>query len=396
MNRTGPSSPFSSLWQLDSSACYLNHGSFGATPIAVLQKQQQWRTRMEAQPVLFLDRDLEAALDYSRSRLAAVLNCDAPDLAFLPNATTAVNTVLRSLPFRKGDEILFCSHGYNACRNAILEVCSVSGARPVCVRLPYPLGDADSLFDLWLEAVTPQTRFALLDHITSPTALVMPVERLVPALQNLGVSVMVDGAHAPGQLPLDLRSLNADYYTGNCHKWLCSPKGSAFLHVNPVLQPLIRPLVISHGANSLRTDRSRFNVEFDWLGTVDPTAYLGVGDAIDYLQSVMPLDQRMQHNHDLVVAGRTLLLNALGVPPPCPDALLGAMAAIPLPSDLSVREDSSQRYDPLATWLWQEHRIEVPIIGRPQPPKRLVRISAQLYNSIEDYQVLANALSALL
>lgn len=396
MNRTGPSSPFSSLWQLDSSVCYLNHGSFGATPTAVLKMQQDWRTRMEAQPVLFLDRELEAALDNSRTRLATVLNCDAPDLAFLPNATTAVNTVLRSLPFRKGDEILFCSHGYNACRNAIMEVCAATGARPVCVHLPYPAADSDSLFAPWLEAITPHTRFALIDHITSPTALVLPVERLVPALQNLGVSVMVDGAHAPGQLPLDLRTLNADYYTGNCHKWLCSPKGSAFLHVNPGLQPLIRPLVISHGANSLRTDRSRFHIEFDWLGTVDPTPYLGVGDAIDYLKSIMPLDQRMQHNHDLVVAGRSVVLKALGQPAPCPESLLGAMAAIPLPAHLSIKEDPSQRHDPLATWLWNEHRIEVPIIPRQQPPTRLIRISAQLYNSIEDYQVLANALSGLL
>ncbi len=396
MTHTDLSRPFRSLWQLHPSVCYLNHGSFGATPTAVLHAQTRWRDRMEAQGVLFLDRELEPALDASRSHLGNLLHCPQQDLVFLPNATTAVNTVLRSIALRPGDEILFCSQAYNACRNAIYEVCKATGARPVCVELPFLAPDSASLLQPWLDALTLRSRLAVIDHITSPTALILPLEQLVAELQSRSVEVLVDGAHAPGQIPLDLTSLAPAYYTGNCHKWLCSPKGSAFLYVRPDLQSAIRPLVISHGANSTRTDRSRFRLEFDWPGTTDPTAFLGVGDAIQYLDSVMPVAQRMASNHQKVCDARKLLLNVLEQPPPCPETLLGAMASIPLPTSLKLAPDAGKRWDPLGIWLWEHHHIEVPIIPRPTPPTRLLRISAQLYNTPEEYQLLADALKTLL
>lgn len=389
-------SPFRHHWTLDPSAVYLNHGSFGATPRAVLEAQSHWQRRMEAQPVLFLDRELEELTEAVRVTLGDLLNCPPEDMALLPNATTAVNTVLRSVPLKPGDEVLFCSQAYNACRNALVEVCRVTGARPVCVQLPFPVACADDLLTPWLEAVTPRTRLALIDHITSPTALILPVERLVPALQARGVDCLIDGAHVPGQLPLDIRALNPAYYTGNCHKWLCSPKGSAFLYVRSDLQSAIRPLVISHGANCQRLDRSRFRLEFDWLGTSDPSACLAISDAIRFLESQMPHSLRWRHNHDLVCMGRNLLLELFQQEAPCPGSLLGSMAAVPLPARLSMPADPSARIDPLATWLWEKHRIEVPIIPFPSSPRGLIRISAQLYNSPDEYSYLTTVLSELL
>ena len=396
MRKTLRSSPHYVHWQLDPAMHFLNHGSFGATPLPVQEAQQQLRLRMEKQPVLFLDRELEPLLDVSRQALGALLNAPAEDLVFLPNATTAVNTVLRSLPLKPGDEILFCSQAYNACRNAVVEVCQATGACPVCVPLPYPVTSSEQLRQPWLDAVTPRTRLALIDHITSPTALVLPLDELVPALQSQGVDVLVDGAHVPGQLPLNIAEMNPAYYTGNCHKWLCSPKGSAFLYVRKDHQAHVRPLVISHGANSARTDRSRFRLEFDWLGTVDPTAYLAIPEAITFLDSLMPLADRIRTNHDLALYGRNLLVDLFQEPPPCPDYMLGSMASFPLPDRISIAPNPAQRVDPLGLWLWDKHHIEIPIIPRPTRPTRLIRLSAQLYNCQDDYLALVDALKELM
>ncbi len=384
------------LWPLDPEITFLNHGSFGSCPRAVLTFQNTIRDRLERQPIQFFVRELEVLLDAARAGLAAFVGAAPDDLVSVPNATSGVNTVLRSLRFKAGDELLVSNQEYNACRNALDFVAERSRARIVVAEIPFPLAGNDEVVSAVLVRVTPRTRLALLDHVTSQTGLVLPIERLVRELAARGVETLVDGAHAPGMVPLHLHALGAAYYTGNCHKWLCAPKGAAFLHVRRDLQRLIRPLTISHGANSPRTDRSRFQIEFGWTGTADPSPFLAVPQAIEFVGRRLPggWPAVMRHNRLLALAARRVLGRALRVPAPCPDEMIGALAALPLPDSTETTPSKSPLYlDPLQDELLDRHRLEVPIIPWPAAPRRLLRISAQLYNHLPQYERLAGALS---
>lgn len=400
-------------WPLDPEVKYLNHGAFGSCPLPVLSVQDEWRTRMERHPVQFHDIELEGHLARARERLGEFLRAQASDLAFVPNATTGVNTVLASLEFAPGDEILTTDHEYNACLNAARRVAAKHGATVVVAQLPFPATSPDEMAGALLERVTPRTRLVLVSHVTSPTGVRLPVERLVPELAGRGIDTLVDGAHAPGMLPLDLDALGAAYYTGNCHKWLCAPKGAGFLQVRRDRQALIHPLVTSHGANSPRADESLFRLEFDWTGTSDPTAYLSIPAALDFIGGLLPggWPDLMRHNHELVVAGRLTVLEVIGGEPLAPETMLGSMAAIELPEDLrptaippAADADPHATYppDPLGDALSDRDRIEVPVITWPHTPadsaprRRLLRLSAQLYNEPADYDRLASALAARL
>jgi len=385
-------------WGLDPEITFLNHGSFGACPLAVLEHQRQLRERMERQPVQFLARELEPLLDQARSELASFLGAAAEDLAWLSNATTGVNAVLQSLAFGPGDELLTTDHEYNACRNALEHVAGRSGATVVVAPVPFPLGSPDEVVDAVLSRVTARTRLALIDHVTSPTGLVLPIERLVRELAGRGVETLVDGAHAPGMLELSLDELGAAYFTGNCHKWLCAPKGAAFLHVRRDRRNRVRPLVISHGANSPRRDRSRYHLEFDWTGTDDPTAWLSVPAAIRFMGGLVEggWPELRRRNRRLALQARDELCRALGVEPGCPDEMVGSMAALPLPPGAPGSTTSALYTDELQSALLRRFQIEVPIIPWPAPPARLVRISAQVYNRPEQYRRLAAALVELL
>ena len=382
-------------WTLDPQVEFLNHGSFGACPRHVLDLQQELRVRMERQPVLFLSRELEPLLDEARSALARFVGADADDLAFVPNATTGVNTVVRSLRLGPGDEVLTTDHAYNACRNA-LRVLEPAGVRVVTAAVPWPGVTPAQVVDAVLGAVTGRTRLALIDHVTSPTGLVFPVETLVRALAERGVDTLVDGAHAPGMLPLDVRRIGAAYYTGNCHKWLCTPKGSGFLHVRRDRQDGVLPLAVSHGFNSTRTERSRFRLLFDWGGTDDPTPFLCIPEAIRFLGSLVPggWPALMQRNRELALGGRALLCDALGIPEPAPAEMIGTLAAVPLPDSDGPPPAAGSMNDPLQAVVYERHRIEVPIFVFPRHPRRLVRIAAQLYNSRGQIERLARALRA--
>jgi len=382
-----------SLWQLDPAVTFLNHGSFGACPIAVLEEQQQLRSRLEREPVRFFAEELEGLLDAARQTLAAFVGAVPDDLVFVPNATAGVNTVLRSLcqspqpQLKAGDELLTTNHEYNACRNALNFAAEVSGATVVIAQVPYPIQAPEQVVDSVLARVSGRTKLVLLDHVTSQTALILPIQAIAQALSQQGIPLLVDGAHAPGMMPLNLQELGATYYTGNCHKWLCAPKGAAFLSVQPEQRSQLRPLSISHGANSPRCDRSRFQLEFDWTGTDDPTAYLCVPQAIAWMGSLLPggWPELMAANHAKVLAARTLLSQALQLPLPAPEDMIGSMATLPLPAG-SVET------------LYQElcdRQIQVPIVPWQGETNRLLRISAQLYNTLDDYERLANALDAL-
>ena len=386
-------SGLASNFVLSKDVVFLNHGSFGAAPKTVLDAQRALRDRLEHNPMAFFIRDLEGLLDASRTRLAAFVGASPTELAFVPNATTGVNTVLRSLRFAPGDELVTTNHEYNACKNALDAVAHESGAKVVVARVPFPLTDPAEVLLAILAVVTPRTRLVLVDHVTSPTGLVIPLEAIAQELGRRGIDVLVDGAHAPGMIPLDLHALGVPFYTANCHKWLCAPKGAAFLYVRDDRQKSVRPLNISHGANSPRTDRSRFLVEFDWTGTSDPTPQLCIGDAIDCLDAMVPggITEIMKRNRALALEARTILAKALGIDPPAPDSMVGSMAALPLP-DGKATVAASLYGDPLQEVLQKTWHIEVPIVPWPAPPKRLVRVSAQLYDTRNEYVYLAEKL----
>jgi isopenicillin-N epimerase len=376
-------------WLLDAEVTFLNHGSFGSCPQPVLDVQGDFRRRFEREPVRFVERNLEGLLDEARCSVGAFLGADPGDLVFVANATTGVNTVLQSLPLGKADELIVTDHGYNACRNALDHYAERAGARVVVVRIPFPVRDADQIIDAVLSAVTPRTRLALIDHVTSPTALVFPIQRLVRELDARGVETLIDGAHAPGMIPVDLRALGATYYAANFHKWCCAPKGAGMLYVRRDRQKTIRPVVISHGANSTRTDRSRFHLEFDWTGTHDMSAVLSIPYALRYLDGLVPggFAALMPMNHALALDARRILIDRLHAPLGCPDDMLGSMAAVSI-SDATVADAES-----LHRTLQDRWRIEVPVFTWPAPPKRLVRVSAQIYNHRAHYERLADALA---
>jgi isopenicillin-N epimerase len=379
---------FASLWCLDPSVTYLNHGSFGACPSAVLEAQSSLRMEMEREPVDFLVASLPARLDVARQALAAFVGAAPEDLVFVPNATAGVNAVLRSLSLAPGDELLLTNHTYAACRKTVDYVAAHAGARVVVVQLPFPCRDDEEIVFSVLKCVSPRTRLALLDHVTSPTALVLPITRLVNELRTRGVDTLVDGAHAPGMVPLGLEELGAAYYTGNAHKWLCAPKGAAFLHVRREHQAQLHPNVISHGYTA------GFHAEFDWPGTFDPTPWLCVPEALRFIGGLLPAGwpQVMAVNRDLTLKARALLLESSGLEAPCPDAMIGSMASIPLPP--AARGAPAHGLDCAGLHAWfRERQVETWLHPHPLP---LLRISAQLYNDLDQFKRLATLLGEAL
>jgi isopenicillin-N epimerase len=389
--------PGAQEWSLDPSVLYLNHGSFGSCPHPVRAAQRAFQDRLDRQPVQFLARDLDGLLDEAREALAGFVGADAGGLVFVTNATNGVNTVLSALALAPGDELLTTDHAYPACRNTLERIAARHGARVVTAQVPFPIDSPAQVVEALLAAVTRRTRIALVDHVTSPTALVWPVEEIVPALAARGIDTLVDGAHAPGMLRLDLRALGAAYYTANCHKWMCAPHGAAFLYVRADRRGAMHPLVTSHGATSPRTDRSRLHLEFDWTGTQDPTAWLAVPAAIRFLEKLLPggIGALQERNRDLALAARDLLCDSLGIPPPCPASMVGSMASVPLPAG-DGSDPGLGFKDRLQRDLLLQYGIEVPIFSWPRPPSRLLRISAQRYNTLDHYRRLVAVLPAAL
>lgn len=351
---------------------------------------------MEAQPVQFLWRRYDDKLDAARADLARFVGASPRDLVFVTNATTGVNAVVRSLKLRHGEELLTTAHDYNACRNVLVEVCRRAKAKLVVAQIPFPLSGADEVVEAILAAVTPRTRLVMIDHVTSNTALVFPLARIVRELEQRGVDTLVDGAHAPGMLPLNLARLRPAYYTGNLHKWVCAPKGAALLWARADRQAALQPAVISHGNNRPRTGHNGFQDRFDWAGTIDPTPWFCVPEAIRWLGRLSPggWPALRRRNHELVVQARRLLCERLAVEPPCPESMLGSMATIPLPARFQGRPRSG-KIDSEQLRLYDEFDIEVPFFWIGNPERRFLRISAHIYNSLADYERLADALEKL-
>ena len=374
-------------WALAPDVVHLNHGSYGGCPQLVVEAAAAWRARLEAAPMRFLVLEWQAELDRAREALATFLRAPAERLAFVPNATTATAIALASAPIASGDELLVTDHGYRACRNQLARIAAARGARVVTVPIALPF-DADATVDAITRAITPRTKLALLDHITSPTALRMPLDRLIQALASRGVAIVIDGAHAPGQIPLDVGALLAagvTWYAGNNHKWLCAPKGTGFLVAAP--DAPLATVITSHGASMEYGPANRFHAELDWMGTYDPTPHLTVPTAI---ATIAELANGWAHavarNHALALEMRDRLTEALGASRLAPDAAIGTMAAVPI------------TLPPNTTALALEKQLladgwEVPIVDFARGP--LVRVSAHLYNNVDEADRLAEKLRAV-
>lgn len=389
---------------IDRAWTFLNHGSFGACPRSVLSHQQDLRHRLEQQPIRFFIRQLLPLLDEARATIARFVHADPESVAFVDNATSGVNTVLRSLDLGPEDELLTTNHDYHACRMALEYVASRTGARVRVAEVPFPLEDPQQVVEAVLASVNDRTRLCLIDAVTSATGTIFPFERLVAALNERGVESLVDGAHALAMLDLDLGSLGATYFTANCHKWLCSPKGAAILVVDESVRDRIHPLTISYGGAIPIPKRSLFHREFDWKGTHDPTPFLAAGRAVDAIPSLFGGDWATlrRYNRDLVLYGRARLLEALQTLEdredyralaPVPESMIGSIASIPLPPraarPVSGYAPSDALYDALI-----EAKFEVPVFHWPASPRRFIRISAQIYNRPEEYDRLAEFVAA--
>lgn len=394
MRPYGPDSP----WDFDPAITYLTHGTYGACPRPVIEFQRNLRAELESNPIRFLTRELEGRLDAARATVAQFLNTDPEGLVVVPNATTGVATVLESLRLRPGDELLTNDHEYNATVNALETVAARAKGRVVMVNVRLPIRHPEEVVEAHLAAVTPRTRVALISHVTSPSGLVFPIETLVRELDRMGVDTLVDAAHAPGMLPIDLRALGAAWWTGNGHKWLCGPKGAGMLYAREDKRAELRPLVTSHGRNDPRPDRPPLWKEFDWQGTHDPTAFLSLPEALRVIGALDPggWPAHMASNHEKALGARRVLNDRLGLEPIAPESMVGAMAAIALPI-----EPDEATTEALSRSLADDDGFEVPVGPFPvracrvpgQPPAQaLLRISAQRYNEPSDYERLADAL----
>lgn len=374
-------------FQIRSDLTFLNHGSFGACPRPVFETYQEWQRRLEADPIEFLGRQIDELLQTAREALASYLGTRAEHIVFVKNATFGTNIVARSLMqlLKPGDEVLATDHEYGAADRTWRFLCGQHGVTYRNQPIPVPLESAEEMIEQLWQGVTPRTRIIFISHITSPTALIFPIEQICQRAREAGIITAIDGAHAPGHVPLSLDALGADFYTGNCHKWLCAPKGSAFLYVRPERQALLQPLIVSWGWESRSPSASPFQDVFGWAGTEDPAAYLSVPAAIAFQQE-HDWDTVRRACHELVSDARQRITTLLGGTPLCSDdsRWWGQMCAIPLPACT----------DPmLQQRLREEWQIEIPISSWKQ--RCLLRISLQGYNSPADVERLCTALETL-
>lgn len=377
-----------SEWMLEPGVDFLNHGSFGAVPRVVFEEQTEWRRRIEAAPVEVIARRRLELIDAAKEPVGRWLGMRSEDFGLVTNATEGVNAVLHSLTFRPGDELLTTTHVYNAVRQAMKFTCARSGAAYREVDVPLPVGSPSEIADAVMGALSGRTRLVVIDHVTSPTAMVYPVESIVAACAARGVDVLIDGAHAPGMIPLNVDAIGAAYYSGNLHKWSFAPRGAAFLWVRPDKQAQIHPTVVSHHYNE------GFCREFSWQGTRDFSAWLATPRAVQ-LTAALGGDAVRDHNHAMAVWAHQLLLERLNVPhplTPLDGSMLGSMAAVELPPRLAALGDPE--LESLQQTLYARHRLEVPLM-RLSPKTLLLRVSCQVYNTPRQYERVAEVIGEL-
>ncbi len=368
------------FWSLDPAVHFLNHGSYGAAPRFVLAAQARWREQMEAQPVRFMVDELPGALSAARARLAEFVGATPARLAFVENATAGANAVLRSLRWQAGDRIVIANHAYPALKNTARWVAERYGLTVIEAEIPWPLTDPAAIVDAYADALRSGARLAIVDHIFSPLAVVSPIDAIVARCRERGAQILLDGAHAPGQLPLAIDAVMAtgiDWYAGNCHKWLCAPKGAGFIVVSPEGERDLHPAVISNFFGQ------GFDKEFAWTGTGDPTARLAVTAALEFIDA-LGVERYRSALREQARQAAAAICDAWSVEPGAPLALFAAMVTLPLPVDEPATPEAVARW---RLKLLREHRIEVPI--HAIDGRLWVRISAQVYNDLDDYAALA-------
>jgi isopenicillin-N epimerase len=393
-------SPLAARWRLDRNLVFLNFGSYGGCPDDVLAAHDDYRARVERDPVRFFKVDLERLLDGVREKVAPFVGCRPQDLAPIRNATIALATIFFATPFREGDEVVTNNHEYSSGTNELARLAARTGLRVVTAEIPFPITDPAQAADAIIGAITPRTRLVVMSHVTSCTSLVMPVERVIAECHARGIDILIDGAHAPGQIDLNIEKLNPTYYVGSFHKWLCAPKGTGFLWVRPDRQAAVRSAMLSSRAAKVRDDRPLFLRDFDYMGTDDYTGMLCVPHAIEAMAKMIPggWEEIRRRNRSLVLEAREAVCAMAGLRPACPDSMVGSMVSLPLPeADASLSGRTTLYDDPLQDALLERHRVQVPIWrlgeGTPaNPGVRIIRLSAQLYNSIEQYRYLGEAL----
>lgn len=376
---TPPGHGLRPLWHLEPTCHFLNHGSFGATPKRVLEVQDGWRLQMEQQPVRFMGEVLPGALRSAATGLAEFLGTQGERLAFVENTTSGINAILRSFPWKPGDEIVLANHAYPAVRNTVNFLARQLGLQVRIAQVNFPLHSSEDIAQAYCASITARTRLAIVDHVFSPLAVVTPLHTIVDHCDRLGVAVVVDGAHGPGMLALSLDALRAHWYVGNCHKWLCAPKGAAFIYQGATAPANAHPAVLSNFLGE------GFTREFDWQGTRDYSAWLSVLAAIDFLQAFgVARYQRLLHDQAMEAA--RMLCHRWQVSLPAPAQAFGAMVTLAWPHSAVATAENAKR---LHLRLWDAHRIEVPVIVLNN--QLWVRISAQIYNEMSDYEALADA-----
>lgn len=387
--------PIIDQFVIDPDVVFLNHGSFGACPKAILDAQSAHRLAAERELVRFYLHDSWGKIDRSREALSSLVGCQPEDLVFVHNATTGVATVLDNLKLNPGDELILTKFEYPSCINNFHRTAKRTGAKIVEAEFPWPVESENQVVEAIMSKVTDRTRFALLSLITSSTGVRLPVERLIAQLKERGVETILDAAHGCGCVPMDLDHWGAAYTTSNAHKWLCAPKGAAFLHVRKDLQDGFTPLIVSINGNNLeeaaeRTGRSPFNHAFDYVGTDDISAYLTIADCINWFESSIDggIVGNMTRNRELCLKARDVICQTLKITPPVPDSMLGPLSTIDIPAGNKTAAEVKDR-------LESEFHIQIPVWGTPAGTVA-VRISPQAYNSIEQYEYLARSLKFIL
>ncbi len=374
------------LWPFDPGLTFLNHGSFGGVPRPVAEAQAEWRRRVEADPVELLGRRCEGLIEAAKRPVGDRFGMRPADFGFVTNASEGVNAVLRSVALAPGDELLTTDHVYGAVRQTMRLAARRAGA--VCreVAVPLPVASAGEVLAAVVAGLTDRTRLVVVDHVTSPTGLVFPVAAVAAECRRRGVDVLVDGAHVPGMLPLDVAAVGATYYAANLHKWVCAPKGTAFLWVDPARQAEVHPTVVSHNLDE------GFAREFAWQGTRDVSAWLAAPAALAFLAD-LGWDRVLDHNHRLAAWAHGRLTAAWGVEPISPPdgSLLGSTAAVRLPGRLAMLDGAGLAA--MQQRLHDEFRVEVPLVG--WPGGNLLRVSCQVYNEPADYDRLADVITAV-